>query len=204
MRVPDVRTHHAHACEYGAKFLEEPRDFPYGERQYTVEDLGGHRWSFSESIADLAPEEWGGISGLALNAPGRQADTQLSVMLIVPEADAAISWYRSALGATELWNLGGVAGLEVHGAPFFIHEVSPQNPSGDSPQAIAATSVRLELFVDEPDDGLRRALAAGATLGSSLEDHHHFSGSVHRQGGFRDPFGHNWSVGNETPLQARS
>jgi len=35
-------------------------DYPYGERQYTVEDPGGHRWTFSQTIADVAPEKWGG------------------------------------------------------------------------------------------------------------------------------------------------
>ena len=43
-----------------------PEDFPYGERQYAVEDLAGHHWAFSQSIADLAPEDWGGTSGPAL------------------------------------------------------------------------------------------------------------------------------------------
>jgi PhnB protein len=42
----------------------------------------------------------------------------ISVMLIVPDAAAAIAWYKTALGATELWNLGGVAGLEISTAPF--------------------------------------------------------------------------------------
>ena len=36
--------------------------------------------------------------------------TAISVMLIVPDAEAAVAWYKEALGATELWNLGGVAG----------------------------------------------------------------------------------------------
>ena len=40
----------------------EPTDFPYGERQYTAEDPSGHRWTFSQTLADVAPEEWGGIS----------------------------------------------------------------------------------------------------------------------------------------------
>ena len=39
-----------------------PTNFEYGERQYTVEDLGGHRWTFSETLEDVAPETWGGIS----------------------------------------------------------------------------------------------------------------------------------------------
>jgi uncharacterized glyoxalase superfamily protein PhnB len=32
---------------------------PFGERQYTVEDLEGHRWTFSQSIADVPFEAWG-------------------------------------------------------------------------------------------------------------------------------------------------
>ena len=63
----------------------------------------------------------------------RQPSTALSVMLIVSDADAALAWYKDALGATELWNLGGVAGLEINGAPFFLHEVNPGNPAERSP-----------------------------------------------------------------------
>jgi len=203
LRVPDVPAHYERARERGAKILEEPRDFPYGECQYAAEDLGGHQWGFSQSIADVAPEEWGGTSGPALHARGRCADTHLSVMLIVPDAETAISWYRTALGATELWDLGGVVGLQVQGAPFFLREVNPHNPMEDSPQAVGATSVRVELFVDNPDEVIQRPVAAGATLRSPIEDHHHFPETVHRQGGFCDPFGHNWSVGNKSPLQAR-
>jgi uncharacterized glyoxalase superfamily protein PhnB len=44
----------------GAKIIQEPSDFPYGERQYTVEDPGGHHWTFSQSIADVDPASWGG------------------------------------------------------------------------------------------------------------------------------------------------
>jgi uncharacterized glyoxalase superfamily protein PhnB len=36
-------------------------DLPFGERQYTVEDPGGRRWTFSQSIADMAPSQWGGV-----------------------------------------------------------------------------------------------------------------------------------------------
>lgn len=40
-----------------------PEDFPYGERQFTVTDLAGNSWMFSQTIADVAPEDWGGESG---------------------------------------------------------------------------------------------------------------------------------------------
>jgi PhnB protein len=130
---------------------------------------------------------------------GTQKSTLISVMLIVPDAEAAVAWYKDALGATELWNLGGVAGLEIDGAPFFLHEVNPSNPSEASPGGVGATSARVELFVDDPHGFRKRAIAAGASPGSEVEDHHRPWGT-HRQGGFRDPFGHNWSVGDRSPL----
>ena len=89
----------------------------------------------------------------------RQQSTVLSVMLIVPDAEAAVAWYKDALGATELWNLGGVAGLEVDGAPFLLHEVNASNPAERSPDEIGATSIRIELFVDDATGVLGRAIA---------------------------------------------
>jgi uncharacterized glyoxalase superfamily protein PhnB len=62
VRVDDVDSHHERAKRLGAAILRPPRDYPYGERQYTAEDLGGHGWTFSQSIADVAPEEWGGTT----------------------------------------------------------------------------------------------------------------------------------------------
>ena len=45
-----------------ARIVMEPTGFPYGERQYTAEDPAGHQWTFSETLADVAPEVWGGTS----------------------------------------------------------------------------------------------------------------------------------------------
>jgi uncharacterized glyoxalase superfamily protein PhnB len=61
VRVEDVNRHCEQARQRGAKILNPPTDHPYGERQYTAENLGGHRWTFSQSIADVAPEDWGGV-----------------------------------------------------------------------------------------------------------------------------------------------
>ena len=63
VRVENVDTHQEHATRSGARLLSSASDYPYGERQYSVEDPGGHRWTFSQSIRDIAPEEWGGESG---------------------------------------------------------------------------------------------------------------------------------------------
>jgi uncharacterized glyoxalase superfamily protein PhnB len=123
----------------------------------------------------------------------------ISVMLIVADATAAIAWYKTALGAAELWDLGGVAGLEIGGAPFFLHEVNPGNPTEMSPVQSGVRSTRIEVFVDDPDGFIERALAAGASAGTPIEDHR-MPWGTHRQGGFTDPLGHRWSVGDRSPL----
>jgi len=60
VRVEDVHAHCARARQAGAKILTEPVDHMYGERQYNAEDFFGHRWDFTESLADVDPESWGG------------------------------------------------------------------------------------------------------------------------------------------------
>jgi uncharacterized glyoxalase superfamily protein PhnB len=60
--VDDVDRHYQHAKVSGATVVQPPADMPFGERQYTALDHAGHRWTFSQHIADLAPEDWGARS----------------------------------------------------------------------------------------------------------------------------------------------
>jgi uncharacterized glyoxalase superfamily protein PhnB len=60
MRVGDIDNHYEHAKNSGAQIVSPPTDYPYGERQYVAEDFGGHRWTFSQTIADVDPKSWGG------------------------------------------------------------------------------------------------------------------------------------------------
>jgi uncharacterized glyoxalase superfamily protein PhnB len=60
IRVEDVDAHCARAQSFGAEIISAPTTFPYGERQYTVRDISGRRWVFSQSVADVTPEDWGG------------------------------------------------------------------------------------------------------------------------------------------------
>ena len=60
VRVEDVDAHYERASQRGARIIQPPADYSYGERQYTAEDLAGHRSTFSQSIADVDPSEWGG------------------------------------------------------------------------------------------------------------------------------------------------
>jgi len=63
VHVDDVDRHFEHAKKFGAHIVESPTNKPFGERQYTAEDPAGHRWTFSQHVADVAPEEWGAVPG---------------------------------------------------------------------------------------------------------------------------------------------
>lgn len=126
------------------------------------------------------------------------AGPQISLMLAVNSAPAAADWYKRALGARELWSLGSVVGLEIQGAPFFLHE--PTSTGFASPAGLGATTVRVEVFCDDPDEFIGRAVAAGADGSADDVKDHGRPWGVHRQGGFTDPFGHVWLVGDRSPL----
>jgi PhnB protein len=196
MHVEDVARSLVEAQAAGAVMRQEPT--PDGPRLLA---------SFSDPAGNLV----GIVSHppilTAVEDPATQrsaaapADIGISVMLIVPDAEAAVTWYRHALGAEVMWDLGGVAGLHVGDAPFFLHEANPDNPAEDSPDRVGQTSVRIEVFVDDPGALIERAVAAGARPGSPVTAHE-MPWGTHRQGGFQDPFGHSWSVGDASPLRA--
>jgi len=62
VRVADVDAALARARDAGARVLQEPRTWEYGERSCMLEDLAGHRWELSHTVRDVEPEEWGGVS----------------------------------------------------------------------------------------------------------------------------------------------
>jgi uncharacterized glyoxalase superfamily protein PhnB len=62
VRVEDAERHHERAVRAGAEIIDPPAEYPYGEKQYSARDLGRHRWTFSESIADIDPASWGATS----------------------------------------------------------------------------------------------------------------------------------------------
>jgi uncharacterized glyoxalase superfamily protein PhnB len=62
VRVEDADAHCRKAREHGARVTAEPTTQMYGERQYNAEDPAGHAWTFSQSVADVDPAEWGGTS----------------------------------------------------------------------------------------------------------------------------------------------
>jgi PhnB protein len=123
--------------------------------------------------------------------------TVISVMLAVADAPTAAAWYKHALGAKELWSLGSVVGMEIAGASFFLGE--PANNGWESPAKLGITSTRVEVFCDDPDTFIARALEAGAKANLDIQDRQRPWGT-HRQGAFINPFGHIWFVGDKSPL----
>lgn len=196
--VEDVEKHFEAAKSAGVKIVEDLHETEYGELQYGAEDLDGHHWLFSCHARNVSPAQW----GATISQPGTTAP-RISPMLAVHDGNAAIEFYKNAFDATLLWRLNGdghvVAGLSIHGAPFFLAHESP--PHGTrSPASAGFTTVRVELFVEDPVAVHERALAAGAVERSPVIEHAHTTSGlrpIHRmlQGALVDPFGHMWLVG---------
>src|SRR5262249_10891462 len=105
-----------------------------------------------------------------------------------------------AFGATIDWHLDRViAGMQIDGAPFYLADESPQFGTR-GPSSAGFTTVRIELFVDDPVAVQARAIAAGATQHSPVGEHDHITEGPHPirrmlQGAVLDPFGHLWLIG---------
>ena len=62
VRVEDVDALCNRAKQRGAQITQEPTTHPFGERQCNVIDFAGYSWTFSQSVADAHPAEWGGTA----------------------------------------------------------------------------------------------------------------------------------------------
>jgi PhnB protein len=129
--------------------------------------------------------------------------TEITVMLAVNDAQAAVEFYKKAFGAEVYWTIGGdehmVAGLAIGGARFFLAKESPEFGTR-GPLEAGFTTVRIELFVDDPAAVHAKAIAAGARQHSEVKEHEYpvvGPKPIGRmlQGAVVDPFGHMWLVG---------
>ncbi|CAN5846645.1 VOC family protein [soil metagenome] len=119
--------------------------------------------------------------------------------LVVDDAAAAIDFYVAAFDAAEFGRIPGPGGklvhaaLQINGSMVMLNDDFPEMSDGKSmtPTALGGTAVTIHLIVTDVDVWFRRALDAGATVVAPLEDQ--FWGD--RYGVVRDPFGHQWSMG---------
>lgn len=119
--------------------------------------------------------------------------------LVVDDAAAAIDFYVRAFGAVEQGRLPGPGGklmhaaLTINGATVMLADDFPEMSDGKSmtPTALGGTPITIHLDVTDVDAKFAQAVDAGATVVVPLADQ--FWGD--RYGVLRDPFGHQWSLG---------
>ncbi len=127
--------------------------------------------------------------------------TSIAPLLNVRRGAAAIDFYKTAFGATELFRVtseGGdvVARLSIEGAEFWLADESPSHDNF-SPETTNGSTVRMILTVDDPDRVFARAITAGAREIWPVADQWGW-----RVGRVVDPFGHHWEIGK--PLCQRA
>jgi PhnB protein len=122
--------------------------------------------------------------------------TAILPQLAVRRGRDAVEFYKAALGAVEVYRVGGdegnpsvVSQLTVGEASFWVSDEAPEHGTF-SPETVGGGTVRLLLIVDDPDAAVRRAIAAGATEIAPVGEEHGW-----RMGRIADPFGHHWEVG---------
>lgn len=138
--------------------------------------------------------------------------------LCVDDASAAIDFYVKAFGATEMGRVphpdGRIvhAAIQINGSTVMLNDDFPEYDNGKSqtPKAFGGTPVTIHLTVTDVDAKFAQAVQAGAEVIMPLEDQ--FWGD--RYGMVRDPFGHQWSLGQpvrevsmeeiESAMQAQS
>jgi PhnB protein len=125
----------------------------------------------------------------------QQITTFFAPHLALKNVKAGMEFYQKAFGAKELrkWsNDDGsvhVAEMEINGAMFHMHEET-QRSNQLSPETVKATTMLVGLFVPDPDRLMKRAVDAGGTISSPIQDYDY----GYRQGVITDPFGHQWLI----------
>ena len=111
------------------------------------------------------------------------------------DAAAAIEFYRTAFGATEVMRMPGPGGRIGHAEVkigdsrvMLTDEYAEMNFVG--PLSRGGTTVHLHVYVKDVDAMMQRAVTAGGKLVREIKDQ--FYGD--RTGALEDPFGHVWHL----------
>lgn len=115
--------------------------------------------------------------------------------LIIKGAAAAIEFYKSVFGATELMRIPGPddrvghAEIKIGDSTIMLADEFPEL-CHRGPKSLGGTTVSLMLYVDDADGMFNRAVAAGSEVVKPMMNQ--FYGD--RSGTFYDPWGHGWTV----------
>jgi PhnB protein len=127
----------------------------------------------------------------------------VTAYLTVPDARAAIEFYKNAFGATERYHLTG-PGTKIGHAEIAMGDsvimLSDEFPEfgARSPKMLGGSPTKIKLSVDDADAVAKRAVALGAKEIRPIQDQ--FYGD--RSGQFEDPFGYVWIISTEKEFVA--
>jgi PhnB protein len=120
--------------------------------------------------------------------------TTFAPMLIIPNGITDVSFYTKAFNAEEMRRFSNddgsihVVEFSINGAIFHMHE--QWETKLVSPQRAGASTVSVNIFVEDVDAVVEQAVAAGAKVTSPVQDFDY----GYRQGDIIDPFGHCWQI----------
>jgi PhnB protein len=129
-----------------------------------------------------------------ITQPSSSVASSIAPLLSVRRGAAAVEFYKTAFGATEVYRVEDPSGavvsrLSVDGGEFWVSDESPEH-ANFSPESLGGGTVRMILTVTDPDAMFARACAAGATQITAVENAYGW-----RVGRVVDPFGHHWEIG---------
>ena len=187
--VEDVDAHCERAKKFGAKIVNPPATHMFGERQYSAEDLAGYRWAFSQSVADVNPEDWGAeVSEIKSKLELLPHPRLCYVEIPAVDVHRSAAFYEKVFGcnirnrdsARPSFDLGDVSGAWVTGRPI-------SREPGLLPF----------IWVDGIDDVLARAASYGGEVVDAV--HHDHPDSTSWIATFRDPAGNLIGLYQEAP-----
>jgi len=118
----------------------------------------------------------------------------LNPILRVPDAAAALAFYRDAFGAVEDFRREAdgrllVAVILIGDSRLMLWDASndPAKPAGGDPKT---GGLELKIYVDDVDAAVRRAIDLGARAGEPVETQYFGE----RTGSIVDPFGFSWRL----------
>jgi PhnB protein len=119
--------------------------------------------------------------------------------IICADASEAITFYKNAFNAIELMRLPGPDGKLMHACVQIGDSqlmLAEENPKWGAlgPKTLKGSPITIHLQVENADETMAQAVAAGAKITMPLADM--FWGD--RYGQVEDPFGHRWSIATHT------
>jgi uncharacterized glyoxalase superfamily protein PhnB/predicted enzyme related to lactoylglutathione lyase len=190
VHVPDIDRHYEQTKQRGARILLPLRTHVYGERQYTAEDLEGYRWTFTQAVADVKPEEWGATPH-DLSGPLTLLPRPRFCYIEIPAKDLqqSVAFYEQVFG----WNIRH----RDTGRPSFDDAtgyISGAWVAGRAPSR--EPGLLPYIWVDGIEAILAKVAGAG---GEVVESTHLDSPGGEHIATFRDPAGNLFGLYEESP-----